>query len=299
MILAPVESIKQNLGGVVILEPSSGMILKEYVHTKKWVRSGWRGGVIYNGVLIATDWTHLHYFDIKKWKYIKSFTKNTFNDLHYLEIHNDLLYVVNTGIDAIEIFSDPMNPKFEDIFFIFDICNYYPKRNIDLKKEYNKIFKNKPHSAHPNYITFKDNVGFITCFGKQDIKKTGRIITFNGKSVIRDLDLHDGFFINGSLVASETRANNVLFVDSVMEKRWPLVTERLEIGRNGWWRGSINLNQKLFIFASDGYRQKGGPLIYATINLKKRIKEKIQPVICKNVIWDTIYSPRRFYEDSF
>jgi hypothetical protein len=87
----PVESIVQNKGGVIMYNPDSNKIMKQYVHDKKWKRVGWRGGKIYGNHLIATDWNELHYFNIKKWKYDRSFQKNTFNDLHYVEIHKDKL----------------------------------------------------------------------------------------------------------------------------------------------------------------------------------------------------------------
>ncbi len=93
--ILPVESIFQNKGGVILYDPDTNTIEKQYVHDKRWRRVGWRGGKIYGDYLIATDWNQLHYFNIKEWKYVKSFSKNTFNDLHYVEVHDDKLYIVN------------------------------------------------------------------------------------------------------------------------------------------------------------------------------------------------------------
>ncbi len=160
LFIIPVESLDQNKGGVILYDTAENKILKQYVHDEKdWPRCGWRGGKLYGDYLIATDWTDLHYFNVKKWKYEKSFTQNTFNDLHYVQIHNDKLYVVNTGLDAIEIFNDPMDPKLYDRIFVFD-CNHeiFEKRDLDLNKEYNKILKVTPHFCHPNCISFDDNI---------------------------------------------------------------------------------------------------------------------------------------------
>ena len=88
LLLIPVESIVQNKGGVILYNPETNTIEKQYIHDKIWTRTGWRGGKIYGDYLIATDWTDLHYFNYKKWKYEKSFVHNTFNDLHYVEIHD-------------------------------------------------------------------------------------------------------------------------------------------------------------------------------------------------------------------
>ena len=123
LFILPVESIVQNKGGVIMYDPESNKIIKQYVHNKKWkFRIGWRGGTLYGDTFIATDWTDLHYFDVKDWKYIKTFKKKSFNDLHCLRVWKDKLYVVNTGLDAIEIFNDPLNPKFEERIFVFVRC---------------------------------------------------------------------------------------------------------------------------------------------------------------------------------
>ena len=73
-------------------DPINNKILKQYVHDKKWKRVGWRGGKVFGNHLIATDWQDLHYFNIKTWKYEKTFQKKTFNDLHYVEVINGKLY---------------------------------------------------------------------------------------------------------------------------------------------------------------------------------------------------------------
>ena len=126
--ILPVESIVQNKGGVVLYDPESNKIIKQYVHNKQQqgIRVGWRGGKLYDQYLIVTDFTDLHYFNVKKWKYEKSFKKDTFSNLHYIGIYDDRLYVVNTGLQAIEIFKNPLDPKFEKLISLVDLnsCIY-------------------------------------------------------------------------------------------------------------------------------------------------------------------------------
>ncbi len=85
-LIIPVESIIQNKGGVILYDVDANKILKQYVHKKKWKRCGWRGGKLYGNFLIATDWSDLHYFNVKTWKYEKTFKKSTFNDLQSNDI---------------------------------------------------------------------------------------------------------------------------------------------------------------------------------------------------------------------
>lgn len=299
--IIPVESIVQNKGGVILYDPLNNKILKQYVHNKEWTRVGWRGGRIFEDYLIATDWNDLHYFNIKKWKYEKTFKKNTFNDLHYVEIYEDKLYVVNTGLDAIEIFKDPLDPKFKDIHFIFDKNpKIFAKRKFNLKEKYNEMMKIKPHSAHPNCISFFEGKAYITCFDKGQKMNTGEVIELKtGKRVLKNrYDCHDGLFYKGDFYLTWTRHAKVLKVPNFSKQSFPIDpknAEKIKIGGSGWWRGMIVLDDFIFVFASDGYKKRKTTARMATINTKKGKIEKVKLPVVDGVHWDTIYEPN-FYE---
>ncbi len=292
----PVESIVENKGGVIMYDPDSNKILKQYVHDKKWKRVGWRGGRVYGNHLIATDWNELHYFNIKKWSYEKSFIKNSFNDLHYVEIHDDKLYVVNTGLDAIETFSDPLNPKFEKIDFLFKVnSKIFKNRDIDLETPYNKMMKFKPHSAHPNCIAFDSGKTYVTCFGKNQKFNSGEIIELaTGKRVVKkNFDCHDGDFYKGDFYTTYTRHAMILKYKNLSNSTFPVMpSDRIRIGSGrGWWRGMVIANDNIYIFASDGYKKKKTTIRMATINLKSGEKKSVQLPLIDGVYWDTIYQP--------
>jgi hypothetical protein len=292
----PVESIVQNKGGVIMYNPDSNKIMKQYVHDKKWKRVGWRGGKIYGNHLIATDWNELHYFNIKKWKYDRSFQKNTFNDLHYVEIHNDKLYIVNTGLDAIETFNNPLNPEFEKIEFLFDVNpKLFKKRDIPLDNPYNKMMKFKPHSAHPNCITFDKNRILVTCFGKNQKFNSGEIIDLNtGKRLFkRCFDCHDGIFYKDNFYATWTRHATILEYKNLKNNSLPMQpTNKIKIGSGrGWWRGMVIADNKIYVFASDGYKKKETTIRMATIDLKTMEKKSVKLPVIDGVHWDTVYQP--------
>ena len=298
--ILPVESIVQNKGGVVLYDPDSNEILKQYVHDKEWKRTGWRGGKLHGDYLIATDWTDLHYFNVKEWKYEKTFTKKSFNDLHYVEIHNNKLYVVNTGLDAIEIFRKPMNPELERIEFVFNKNpDLFQKRNIDLRKSYNKELKVKPHHCHPNCISFDRKRIFVTCFAKNQKMNTGEVIDLNsGKRLFkRNYDCHDGIYHGDDFYLTQTRAANILIFENLYKTSVPMVpTRTIKIKRRGWWRGMIVHDNHIYVFASDGYKKKKTTVALCKINLKTE-KQTIQKLpVVDGVHWDTIYQPN-LYED--
>lgn len=295
-LIIPVESIVQNKGGVILYDPHENKILKQYVHKKDWIRCGWRGGKIFGDYLIATDWSYLHYFNIKDWNYEKSFTQNTFNDLHYVEIYNDLLYIVNTGLDAIEIFKKPMNPKFHERIFIFDTNKkIFEKRELDLTRKYNKLLKVKPHSCHPNCISFDNNRIIVTCFDKKQKRNSGEVIDINtGQRLFNktNFDCHDGIYYKNSFYLTWTRHATILKFENLWNKKFPQkVTKRIRIGKWGWWRGMVIHDDIIYIFASDGYRKRKTTLRLAIINIKTGDKQIKKLPILDNVYWDTVYQP--------
>lgn len=300
-LILPVESIVQNLGGVVLYDVDSNKILKQYVHDKKWKRVGWRGGKVYGDYLIATDWSDLHYFNIREWKYEKTFKKNTFNDLHHIQIHNDKMYVVNTGLDAIEIFNNPMNPEFEKIEFVFKKNpKLFKDRAIVLNENYNTMLKVKPHSCHPNCIEFDKKRIFVTCFAKEQRINTGEIIELNsGKRVTRKhYDCHDGMFYGDDFYTTRTRHATILIFKNLRNGAIPMEpveTIKIEAGK-GWWRGMVIYNNMLYVFASDGYRKKKTTVRIAIVNLKTRKTSKFRLPSIDGVHWDTIYQPNLWEE---
>lgn len=295
-LIIPVESIVQNLGGVILYDPVNNKILKQYVHDKKWTRVGWRGGVVYDGYLIATDWQDLHYFNIKTWKYEKTFKKKTFNDLHYVEAHNNKLYVVNTGLDAIEIFKNPMDPNFEKLIFLFEMNRkIFKNRQIDRNGRYNDKLKIKPHSAHPNCIAFNKGRIFVNCFGKEQRHGTGEVIDLKtGKHVLKRLvDCHDGIFYKDDFYLTRTRFSTILKIKNLADRKLPITKpdESFKIGKKGWWRGMVIHDDIAYVFASDGYRRKKTTARMVMVNLKNGKRENRKLPSIDGVHWETIYQP--------
>ena len=300
-LIIPVESFVQNLGGVIMYDPINNKILKQYVHDKKWKRVGWRGGKVFGNHLIATDWQDLHYFNIKTWKYEKTFQKKTFNDLHYVEVINGKLYVVNTGLDAIEIFNKPMNPQFESLIFLYKKNNkIFKQRSLNKNSIYNDKLKVKPHSAHPNCIAANKGKILVNCFGKEQRNHTGEVIDFDtGKRVLKkNFDCHDGIFYNGDYYLTRTRYATILKIKNLANRSYPVAKadQVFRIGKKGWWRGMVIHDDVAYVFASDGYRRKKTTAKMATVNLKTGEKRSRKLPSIDGVHWETIYQPNIYEE---
>ena len=294
--IIPVESVAQNKGGVILYDPLSNEIVKQYIHDKTWdYRVGWRGGIIYDDYLIATDWSDLHYFNIKNWKYEKSFKKRTFNDLHYLEVHEDQLYVVNTGLDTIEIFKNPLNPTFITSIKLFKRApNIFMNRKFDKNEKYNLRRKVKPHSAHPNSICFGNKRVYVICFEKNSRRNSGEIITLDGKRVVRTgYSCHDAEIYNGNLYTTLTRQSKVLVFNDIEKRKLPIQKpdKMFSIKKRAWWRGSVIHDNILYVFAS--YRRKDTALM-CTMNLKTGKTKFTRLPHQEGVRWDTVYQPNLY-----
>lgn len=292
--IVPVESIKHNKGGVILYDPINNVIEKQYIHNKIWKRSGWRGGLLHEDYLIATDWTDLHYFNIKNWKYERSVTKSTWNDLHYLYMYEGKLYIVNTGIDAIEIANDPMNPIETEIRFIFNDVPYFTKKNIDLNHKWNKDYKTSRHHCHPNCIFVKKGRAIVTCFENETRGfSSGKIVDINsGKIILDKHNCHDGNLYKGNFYLSWTRKDKILILNNIFDKEHPIKEPNriLNIGGKGWWRGMIISDGKIYVFASYAYNIDRGARI-AIIDIKTGESEIKSLPIFENMTWDTIYQP--------
>jgi len=293
--IIPVESIIQNKGGVIEYDPINNKILRQYVHSKKWRRSGWRGGIIHKDYLIATDWQDLHYFNLKKWKYEKSYTQTTFNDLHYLTIYDNRLYVVNTGLDAIEEIRNPMKPEEGPNFltFVFSKIPEIKKRKIDIWEKWNEKYKTN-HVCHPNCITIKKGLKFVTCFENEKRgKKSGKVVELSTQQVVLDKhNCHDGNFYNDDFYLSGTREHQIYVIYELLEQKWPVkIDKKINIGKPGWWRGMVIHNDKAFIFASYAYGENSSCKM-AVIDLQD---QKTIDIVTlpkhQGVQWDTIYQP--------
>jgi len=295
-LIIPVESIFQNKGGVILYNPYKNKIIDYYIHDRKWRRVGWRGGILYNDYLIATDWNELHYFNIKKWKYEYTFRKKSFNDLHYVQVNKNKLFVVNTGIDAIEIFNNPMEPKFERIEFVFKLNKMFKDRYIDLNRKYNKMYKIKPHSCHPNCISFNEHGTYITCFQRQQKINTGQLIDMkSGKKLFhRNMDCHDGLFYKNDFYLTKTRQSKILKFKNLRPVKNNIPDEIIDIGHKGWWRGMVIHNDIIFIFCSRGYSNKKSKAIMAMIDLQTQHTTFKKLPVCGDIHWDTIYQPNVF-----
>ena len=123
-----------------------------------------KAGSVYGDHFIVVTDTEVLFLNVNHFRVDKRITISSFNDLHYATVHNDSLYVVNTGLDIIQIIDSNGN-------IIEEVNTSYDPtwKRFDRTVDYRKVESTKPHNTHPNYVFFlPDGSRWITRFNQKD-----------------------------------------------------------------------------------------------------------------------------------
>jgi hypothetical protein len=129
-------------------------------------------------ILLVADYNQFHVFDANNYKIIISVSSNIMNDIHGIKYFNNLIIIVNTGFDSIEIYN--LEGKFIqsiNLLSFDEALNRFSNKNINLSfdsyynndntKPFNqRVIKDK---FHLNNCTIIDNKLIATSFTKKTL----------------------------------------------------------------------------------------------------------------------------------
>ncbi len=153
------------------------------------------------------------------------------NDLHFVGFFGGRMYVVNTGLERIEILDAGDFTHHAAINLLEQV---HVSRQFDRSLDYRHVWSTQPHSVHANHCFFLDGEIWVTRFCQQDAL---------GLDTMRRIDLarwgnpHDGFVQDNTVFFTTTNGHLVRYSKQGNKFRaWDL--NRI-IGRNqlGWCRG--------------------------------------------------------------
>jgi hypothetical protein len=244
----------------------------------------WRGGVLYENYFITCDWQDIYYFNTTNWALEYTYSRNYFNNLHYLEVHNDCLFVVNTGLDAIEVFQNPLSLRHTNTHYIFETHRkYFEYRDIDRSKNYKDIFKLKS-SCFPNAICCLDNHLLVSCCepGNCIIDLVTRQI------VVNNVPCHNVMYHERNLYVTAIRDRKVYVIKDILERKWPVVLDDyIDLEEDLNWFGGVTKDGFMVLFGSklDKF------IKVAIIDLASK-KVNIQtPPAYDGIKWSVVYQP--------
>jgi hypothetical protein len=120
-------------------------------------------GQLYDESYIFPTSTEVIFFDKRDWTVVQTITHPTFNDLHCTAVFDDELYVVNTGVELVQIFT--LRGKLKKCI---NVAATETWDRFDPEKDYRFVATTKPHQTHANYLFFLEDEPWITRFEQRD-----------------------------------------------------------------------------------------------------------------------------------
>ncbi len=211
------------------------------------------GSICDDRFIVVTD-TEVLFINLNGFSVDKRISLPSFNDLHYATVHNNCLYVVNTGLDIIQLLDHDGN-------IIEEVNTSYDPtwKRFDRTVDYRKVESTKPHTIHPNYVFFlPDGSRWITRFFKKDaicIDDNARSIDLN----VSEGSPHDGKVIGDFIYFTITDSYIVVVNANTLKREMIINLLDLDSRRSikkldlGWCRG-IHVDAKRAIVGFSKFR---------------------------------------------
>ena len=191
-----------------------------------------------NSIITVTN-SEIVEFDRKTYEVIKTVSDNSFNDLHAVKKINEFYYLVNTGLEILQIINENGLIVKEINMATTATWDKFSK-SID----YRKIGSTKPHEMHINNVF---NVGDDIFVTRLSLKQA---ININNEKDIFDIEVglpHVGVVFNEKVYFTTTNGHVIVF-DANTRKKISLtdVNQLLVKGGykpDGWCRGILPLSE--------------------------------------------------------
>jgi hypothetical protein len=133
------------------------------------------GGCFVERFFFVTTFGQILKVSLEESTYQTFWTAPFLNDLHHVSFFFNHMYVVNTGLDRIEVVDPKDRTHHSSINLLKDIS---ASKEFDLSMDYRHIWSTQPHLIHPNHCFLFDGEIWVTRFCQQDALalETGRRI---------------------------------------------------------------------------------------------------------------------------
>lgn len=203
----------------------------------------------------------------------KIYSHPTFNDIHHVNIQNNMIYICNTGLEIIQI----MNFN-GDIFAEYNVGLSSTWKRFNTGIDYRLVETTKPHETHTNYIFFLDGDLWCTRFLQRD----AICLTDQSKKINLNIGMggpHDGL-VKGDFIYFTLTDGYIVIVNKQSLK----VEDILDLNKIsnynvllGWCRGIDVVGNKAYVgFSSlraSKYREYGMWIKHGKKPLGSRIAE--------------------------
>lgn len=213
--------ILEKKGNEVKLEYETSIIVEPPTPKLRVKNKGFAGGSIRNNLLWLCSANQVLAYSLADFKLIKIIDDPLFNDLHHVLACDEGLYVVNTGLESLDLFGYDGKIKYR---------KYLTSKERNLQRINSapdfRTIDSKPHFMHANYCSRGLNGEVLLTFVRQ--RRVVNTIDWNWVSPEYPAPPHEGFISNYSVTGQNclwatTVAGDIIASDLVsgkILKRW-------------------------------------------------------------------------------
>lgn len=200
-------------------------------------------GTLYKDHFFVPTRTEVIVYQFPQLRIKSIYSYASFNDLHHVAVHNNLIYVCNTGLELVQVM-DSSGTIIEE--YNIGISNTWERFSRDI--DYRLVPTTKPHEMHANFVFFLNGEPWCTRFIPRDA------ICIRDKSKKIDLNLssggpHDGLVRDDFIYFTLTDGYIVII------NKYSLKTEEVinlnQISKYkmllGWCRGIEVIGKKAYV----------------------------------------------------
>lgn len=268
---------KYNECSLQIINEKTGILLKEdkYITPPDNIAHNgnihFASGSFYKKKLFVPSCTEILVYKLPQLHIQKIYSHPTFNDIHHVTVHNDLIYICNTGLEIIQVMDLTGNILKE---YNVGLGSTWERFSQDI--DYRLEPTTKPHETHANFVFFLGEELWCTRF----LQKDAICIGDSSKKIRLDISKggpHDGLVLDDFIYFTLTDGYVVIV------NKHTLKTEEIidlnEISNYkvllGWCRGIEVIDKKAYVGFSalrlSKYREYGLWIKYGKKPLASRI----------------------------
>ena len=243
--------IRFNTAELLILDWDTKSVIKKINHISEPEALNpslmFKGSEISEGIARVVTNTEIVEYDLKTYEKINVITDKTFNDLHAVSKIGDEIYLVNTGLEMLQVIDGSGSVIRE-----YNMAESDTWTRFDKDFDYRHTGSTKPHESHINNVFEIDNEIFVTRLLQKDAADLSNNSVFN----VEVGNPHDGLLYEGKVYFTTTNGHVVVF-DAKTKERIGVydinkILEDSNYKSGGWCRGIMPMgNNKVLV----GYTQ--------------------------------------------
>ena len=121
------------------------------------------GDIDGEGLIILPTSTEVLLLSMEGWQIVRRLSNPGFNDIHHAKKVGDKIYVVNTGMEQIDIID-----QYGELLESIELASEKRRKQFSSDVDYRFLHTTKPHEIHANHLFFLEDEPWVTRFKQRD-----------------------------------------------------------------------------------------------------------------------------------